>query len=144
MYLDQAGSPLTKVKLFVVDTTNPSRRTQVVAPASVASGSVYSSLPQYSIAQIIKNEANTASSCSVWSENLVTFCCLLLSDHILCSVTWPTDERVAVQWLTRKQNYAVVQIYDFDGSNWREKQVSVTSPRTCPFPVWTTGVLTLC
>uniref|UniRef100_A0A671YNQ6 Fibroblast activation protein, alpha n=1 Tax=Sparus aurata TaxID=8175 RepID=A0A671YNQ6_SPAAU len=72
----KAGSPLTKVKLFVVDTTNPSRRTQVVAPASVASG-----------------------------------------DHILCSVTWPTDERVAVQWLTRKQNY-----------------VSVTSPHTCPFP----------
>uniref|UniRef100_A0A671YKD6 Fibroblast activation protein, alpha n=1 Tax=Sparus aurata TaxID=8175 RepID=A0A671YKD6_SPAAU len=85
----KAGSPLTKVKLFVVDTTNPSRRTQVVAPASVASG-----------------------------------------DHILCSVTWPTDERVAVQWLTRKQNYVVVQIYDFDGSNWREKQVSVTSPHT--------------
>uniref|UniRef100_A0A671YH73 Fibroblast activation protein, alpha n=1 Tax=Sparus aurata TaxID=8175 RepID=A0A671YH73_SPAAU len=55
-------------------------------------------------------------------KNLVTFCCLLLSDHILCSVTWPTDERVAVQWLTRKQNYVVVQIYDFDGSNWREKQ----------------------
>uniref|UniRef100_A0A671YFZ8 Fibroblast activation protein, alpha n=1 Tax=Sparus aurata TaxID=8175 RepID=A0A671YFZ8_SPAAU len=89
----KAGSPLTKVKLFVVDTTNPSRRTQVVAPASVASGSVYSSV-----------------------------------------LTWPTDERVAVQWLTRKQNYVVVQIYDFDGSNWREKQVSVTSPHTCPFP----------
>ncbi|KAG7227530.1 hypothetical protein INR49_005345 [Caranx melampygus] len=77
----KAGSPLTKVKLFVVDTTNPSRRTQVFAPASVASG-----------------------------------------DHIMCSVTWVTDERVAVQWLTRKQNYVVVQIYDFDGSSWREVQ----------------------
>ncbi|XP_041662359.1 dipeptidyl peptidase 4 [Cheilinus undulatus] len=77
----KAGSTLTKVKLFVVDTTNPSRRTQVAPPASVASG-----------------------------------------DHILCSVNWITDERVAVQWLTRKQNYVVVQIYDFDGSNWREKQ----------------------
>uniref|UniRef100_A0AAX7V5C6 Uncharacterized protein n=1 Tax=Astatotilapia calliptera TaxID=8154 RepID=A0AAX7V5C6_ASTCA len=71
----KAGSPLTKVKLFVVDTTNPSHRTQVFAPASVSSG-----------------------------------------DHILCSVTWVTDIRVAVQWLTRRQNYVVVQIYDFDGS----------------------------
>ncbi|XP_049904675.1 dipeptidyl peptidase 4 [Epinephelus moara] len=77
----KAGSPLTKVKLYVVDTTNPSRRTQVVPPASVASG-----------------------------------------DHMLCSVTWVTDERVAVQWVTRKQNYVVVQIYDFDGSSWQEKQ----------------------
>ncbi|XP_074515495.1 dipeptidyl peptidase 4 isoform X1 [Sebastes fasciatus] len=78
----KAGSALTKVKLFVVDTTNPSLRTQLVAaPASVASG-----------------------------------------DHMLCSVTWVTDERVAVQWVTRKQNYVVVQIYDFDGSSWQEKQ----------------------
>ena len=43
LYLSQAGSPLTKVKLFVIDTTNPTRRTQVFPPASVASGSVYSS-----------------------------------------------------------------------------------------------------
>ncbi|XP_051259084.1 dipeptidyl peptidase 4 [Dicentrarchus labrax] len=77
----KAGSPLTKVKLFVVDTTDPSRRTQVVAPASVASG-----------------------------------------DHILCSVNWLTDERVTVQWLTRKQNYVVVQTYEFDGSRWKETQ----------------------
>uniref|UniRef100_A0A669AY96 Fibroblast activation protein, alpha n=1 Tax=Oreochromis niloticus TaxID=8128 RepID=A0A669AY96_ORENI len=82
----KAGSPLTKVKLFVVDTTNSSHRTQVFAPASVSSG-----------------------------------------DHILCSVTWVTDTRVAVQWLTRKQNYVVVQIYDFDGSRWTENQVAQTS-----------------
>ncbi|XP_029386046.1 dipeptidyl peptidase 4 [Echeneis naucrates] len=43
-------------------------------------------------------------------------------DHIMCSVTWVTDERVAVQWLTRTQNHMIVQIYDFDGSSWREKQ----------------------
>lgn len=72
------------------------------------------------------------ASCSVSCENPVTFCCLLLSDHILCSVTWPTDERVAVQWLTRKQNYVVVQIYDFDGSSWREKQVALTALVSCP------------
>ncbi|XP_061548430.1 dipeptidyl peptidase 4 [Phycodurus eques] len=77
----KAGSPLTKVKLFVVDTMNTSHHTQVLPPASVASG-----------------------------------------DHLLCSVTWVTDDRVAVQWLTRKQNYVLVQIYDFDGSSWQEKQ----------------------
>lgn len=66
--------------------------------------------------------------CARLCENLVTFCCLFLSDHILCSVTWPTDTRIAVQWLTRKQNYVIVQIYDFDGSSWKEKQVAVTFP----------------
>uniref|UniRef100_A0A665UG95 Dipeptidyl peptidase 4-like n=1 Tax=Echeneis naucrates TaxID=173247 RepID=A0A665UG95_ECHNA len=49
----------------------------------------------------------------------------VLPDHIMCSVTWVTDERVAVQWLTRTQNHMIVQIYDFDGSSWREKQVSL-------------------
>uniref|UniRef100_A0A673CWV8 Dipeptidyl peptidase 4-like n=1 Tax=Sphaeramia orbicularis TaxID=375764 RepID=A0A673CWV8_9TELE len=39
-------------------------------------------------------------------------------------LNWVTDQRIAVQWLTRKQNYVVVQIYDFDGSNWMEKQVA--------------------
>lgn len=49
----------------------------------------------------------------------------LLSDHMLCSVTWVTDQRVAAQWVTRKQNYVVVQVYDFDESGWQEKQVSL-------------------
>ncbi|KAM3861962.1 dipeptidyl peptidase 4 [Diretmus argenteus] len=77
----KAGSPIPKVKLFVVDAANPSQRAQVAAPAAVASG-----------------------------------------DHFLSSVTWVTDERIAVQWLTRKQNYVLVQIYDFDGGRWKEKQ----------------------
>lgn len=77
----KAGSTLPKVRLFVVNTADPSRRSQLSAPASVAS-----------------------------------------DDHILCSVTWVTDQRVAVQWLTRKQNYVIVQFYEFDGSRWAEKQ----------------------
>ncbi|XP_013856963.1 dipeptidyl peptidase 4 [Austrofundulus limnaeus] len=77
----KAGSNLTRVKLIVVDTINPSLRAQVIPPVAVT-----------------------------------------LGDHILCSVTWVTDERLAVQWLTRKQNQAVVQIYDFDGSKWKEGQ----------------------
>lgn len=97
----KAGSSLTKAKLFVVDPTNPSNRSQVAPPAAVASG-----------------------------------------DHILCSVTWVTDERVAVQWITRKQNHVVVQIYDFDGSNWKEKQKFEQTSKTgwighyMPLPVF--------
>uniref|UniRef100_A0A672IJZ0 Dipeptidyl peptidase 4-like n=1 Tax=Salarias fasciatus TaxID=181472 RepID=A0A672IJZ0_SALFA len=62
----KAGSSLTKVKLYVLDTTSPFNRTRVKPPASVSSG-----------------------------------------EYILCSVTWATDGRVAVQWLTRKQNHLV-------------------------------------
>uniref|UniRef100_A0A3P9NQ78 Fibroblast activation protein, alpha n=1 Tax=Poecilia reticulata TaxID=8081 RepID=A0A3P9NQ78_POERE len=65
---------------------------------------------------------NAVHSQFVPFENLVIFSSFLPSDHILCSVTWATDERVAVQWLTRKQNHVVVAIYDFDGSSWREKE----------------------
>uniref|UniRef100_A0A674F6A0 Fibroblast activation protein, alpha n=1 Tax=Salmo trutta TaxID=8032 RepID=A0A674F6A0_SALTR len=85
----KAGSTNPKAKLFVVDTINPSRRTQVVVPDSIGAG-----------------------------------------DHYLSSVTWVTDERIAVQWTKRKQNHVLLQIYDFDGNNWNENQVLVTSPQT--------------
>ncbi|KAL2076293.1 hypothetical protein ACEWY4_023303 [Coilia grayii] len=75
----KAGSTIPKVKLYVINTANPSRRTQVVVPDSFGSG-----------------------------------------DHYLSSVTWVTDERVAVQWIKRKQNHVLLQIYDFDGTNWVE------------------------
>lgn len=42
-------------------------------------------------------------------------------DHYLSTVTWVTDERIAVQWQKRTQNYVLLQIYDFDGSRWNEK-----------------------
>lgn len=76
----KAGSTIPKVKLYVIDTANPTKRTQVVVPNSFGS-----------------------------------------SDHYLSSVTWVTDERVAIQWLKRKQNHVLLQIYDFDGTNWVEK-----------------------
>ncbi|XP_062313975.1 dipeptidyl peptidase 4 [Osmerus eperlanus] len=44
------------------------------------------------------------------------------SDHYLSSVVWVTDERIAVQWLSRKQDHVVLQTYDFDGNGWNEKQ----------------------
>ncbi|KAK7938506.1 hypothetical protein WMY93_001832 [Mugilogobius chulae] len=77
----KAGSILPKVRLFVVQTSDPSHRSQLMAPASVSSG-----------------------------------------DHILCSVTWATDQRVAVQWMNRKQNHVIVQFYELDGGSWVEKQ----------------------
>ncbi|KAJ8394521.1 hypothetical protein AAFF_G00045310 [Aldrovandia affinis] len=42
------------------------------------------------------------------------------SDHYLSSVTWVTDERIAVQWQRRRQNSVLLQIYDFDGKHWNE------------------------
>ncbi|XP_062861885.1 dipeptidyl peptidase 4 [Trichomycterus rosablanca] len=42
------------------------------------------------------------------------------SDHYLSSVTWVTDTRIAVQWLTRRQDQVLLQIYDFDGTKWNE------------------------
>lgn len=75
----------------------------------------------------VESKAYKISSCAHLFWTPVTFCCLLRSDYILCSVTFPTDERVAVQWLTREQNYVVVQIYDFDGRSWKETQVGIAS-----------------
>lgn len=49
------------------------------------------------------------------------------SDHYLSSVTWVTDERIAVQWLTRRQDQVVLQIYDYDGNNWNENSVCYIS-----------------
>ncbi|XP_074521071.1 dipeptidyl peptidase 4-like [Halichoeres trimaculatus] len=40
------------------------------------------------------------------------------SEHYLATVTWVTDDRIAVQWLKRLQNHLILQIYDFDGSSW--------------------------
>uniref|UniRef100_A0A8C2L6V5 Fibroblast activation protein, alpha n=1 Tax=Cyprinus carpio TaxID=7962 RepID=A0A8C2L6V5_CYPCA len=45
-------------------------------------------------------------------------------DHSLRTVTWVTDERQAVQWLPRRQDSVLLQIYDYDGTNWKETSVS--------------------
>ncbi|XP_017282279.1 dipeptidyl peptidase 4 isoform X2 [Kryptolebias marmoratus] len=39
-------------------------------------------------------------------------------DHYLASVTWVTDDRLAVQWLNRTQKNLILQIYNFSGSSW--------------------------
>ncbi|KAM4602130.1 dipeptidyl peptidase 4-like [Polymixia lowei] len=71
------GTPNPVVKLFVVESTNTTRITQVVVPSSFGSG-----------------------------------------DHYLATVTWVTDERVAVQWLKRKQNEVILQIYNLNENTW--------------------------
>lgn len=39
-------------------------------------------------------------------------------EHYLATVTWATDNRVAVQWLKREQNHLILQIYNFTGTGW--------------------------
>uniref|UniRef100_A0A8C7USI9 Uncharacterized protein n=1 Tax=Oncorhynchus mykiss TaxID=8022 RepID=A0A8C7USI9_ONCMY len=49
------------------------------------------------------------------------------SDHYLATVTWVTDERIAVQWQKRRQNELRFQIYDFSivGNTWIENALEV-------------------
>ncbi|XP_066544043.1 dipeptidyl peptidase 4 [Amia ocellicauda] len=35
------------------------------------------------------------------------------SDHYLATVTWVTDDRIAVQWAKREQNFSLVVLYDY-------------------------------
>uniref|UniRef100_A0A6Q2YWM9 Uncharacterized protein n=1 Tax=Esox lucius TaxID=8010 RepID=A0A6Q2YWM9_ESOLU len=67
-----------------------------------------------------------AGSTNPKAKFVVTFVWFVPRDHFLGSVTWVTDERIAVQWTKRKQNHVVLQIYDFDGNKWNEKQVLYT------------------
>uniref|UniRef100_A0A8C8EVL2 Uncharacterized protein n=1 Tax=Oncorhynchus tshawytscha TaxID=74940 RepID=A0A8C8EVL2_ONCTS len=56
------------------------------------------------------------------------------SDHYLATVTWVTDERIAVQWQKRKQNELRFQIYDFSivGNTWIENTLEVRHKRPHP------------
>uniref|UniRef100_A0A672SAS5 Dipeptidyl peptidase 4-like n=1 Tax=Sinocyclocheilus grahami TaxID=75366 RepID=A0A672SAS5_SINGR len=56
---------------------------------------------------------------------VMLFDCSFPSDHYLRSVTWVTDERLAVQWLPRRQDSVLLQIYDYDGTNWKETSNSL-------------------
>uniref|UniRef100_A0A8C2B3G5 Fibroblast activation protein, alpha n=1 Tax=Cyprinus carpio TaxID=7962 RepID=A0A8C2B3G5_CYPCA len=49
-------------------------------------------------------------------------------DHYLRTVTWVTDERLAVQWLPRRQDSVLLQIYDYDGTNWKETSYFPEAP----------------
>lgn len=39
-------------------------------------------------------------------------------DHYLATVTWASDDRLAVQWLKRLQNHLILQIYSRTDSGW--------------------------
>lgn len=62
---------------------------------------------------------------SGYAEELTVsfFVFLALSEHYLATVTWVTDERIAVQWLKRVQNHLILQIYNFSGSMWDHFEV---------------------
>ncbi|XP_010738541.3 dipeptidyl peptidase 4 [Larimichthys crocea] len=82
------GTPNPTVRLFVVDTDNTTKITEVVVPAPFGSG-----------------------------------------EHYLASVTWVTDDRIAVQWLKRLQNDLLLQIYRLNGAAWDEvERLSEISP----------------
>uniref|UniRef100_A0A8C7LFB5 Dipeptidyl-peptidase 4 n=1 Tax=Oncorhynchus kisutch TaxID=8019 RepID=A0A8C7LFB5_ONCKI len=67
------------------------------------------------------------------------WCCFFYSDHYLATVTWVTDERIAVQWQKRKQNELRFQIYDFSivGNTWIENALEVRHKR--PHPTFSHG-----
>lgn len=44
-------------------------------------------------------------------------------EHYLSTVTWASDERIAVQWQKRTQNYVVLKTYDFSGNAWKESSL---------------------
>ncbi|XP_057686635.1 dipeptidyl peptidase 4-like isoform X1 [Corythoichthys intestinalis] len=39
-------------------------------------------------------------------------------EHYLATVTWATDQRIAVQWLKRLQNHLILQIYELQNLTW--------------------------
>lgn len=43
----------------------------------------------------------------------------------MATVTWVTDERIAVQWLKRLQQHLILQIYDLTGSTWNPVEVKL-------------------
>ncbi|TRZ00995.1 hypothetical protein DNTS_033379 [Danionella cerebrum] len=45
-------------------------------------------------------------------------------EHYLSTVTWASDERVAVQWQNRTQNFVALKTYDFNDGNWTESSLS--------------------
>ncbi|XP_015214519.1 dipeptidyl peptidase 4 [Lepisosteus oculatus] len=40
------------------------------------------------------------------------------SDHYLSTITWVTDNRIAVQWLFRAQNHSILVVYDYSTAGW--------------------------
>uniref|UniRef100_A0A8C6TFV1 Dipeptidyl-peptidase 4 n=1 Tax=Neogobius melanostomus TaxID=47308 RepID=A0A8C6TFV1_9GOBI len=55
---------------------------------------------------------------------------LLLSrlEHYLATVTWATDDRIAVQWLKRVQNTLILQIYSLTGTGWGHSEFAPSEP----------------
>uniref|UniRef100_A0A671T8L1 Dipeptidyl peptidase 4-like n=1 Tax=Sinocyclocheilus anshuiensis TaxID=1608454 RepID=A0A671T8L1_9TELE len=45
-------------------------------------------------------------------------------EHYLSTVTWASDEQIAVQWQKRTQNYVVLKTYDFNGDVWTESSLT--------------------
>lgn len=49
-------------------------------------------------------------------------------EHYLSTVTWATDEKIAVQWQNRTQSYVTLQMYELNPDVWRATAVCVLHP----------------
>uniref|UniRef100_A0AAR2IKM2 Dipeptidyl-peptidase 4 n=1 Tax=Pygocentrus nattereri TaxID=42514 RepID=A0AAR2IKM2_PYGNA len=65
------------------------------------------------------------SSALYWSQFHQPECL----EHYLSTVTWATDDRIAVQWQNRTQSYLTLQLYELNGDTWRETTVCALRPR---------------
>lgn len=67
-----------------------------------------------------------SSSRSVLMQKLSPLCCWY-SDHYLSTVTWATDERIAVQWQNRTQSHVILQVYELSGETWNGTAVTCST-----------------
>ncbi|XP_053349065.1 dipeptidyl peptidase 4 [Clarias gariepinus] len=60
-----------------------------------------------------------ASSVSKTIEMVVPSA-LTAREHYLSTVTWATDEKLAVQWQSRTQSHVILQVYELEGETWTQ------------------------
>ncbi|TUB36335.1 Dipeptidyl peptidase 4 [Bagarius yarrelli] len=49
-------------------------------------------------------------------------------DHYLSTVTWATDQKIAVQWQNRTQSHVILQTYELSGETWTAGTFSPPDP----------------
>lgn len=64
-----------------------------------------------------------------WTFIFISFF-FTFSDHYVATVTWATNESLAVQWLNRTQNCLILQMYKHAGSEWNSNKVNMQG-RAC-------------
>ncbi|EHA97476.1 Dipeptidyl peptidase 4 [Heterocephalus glaber] len=78
---------------------------------------VYEGAVNPTVKFFVVNTDTLSSLTSATSIQIAAPASVITGDHYLCGVTWATQERIALQWLRRIQNYSVMDICDYDKSN---------------------------